>query len=119
MISDKLRNFIENQGISIRRFEEECGITQGLVNRIVSGKSKIISESIMDAISNRYPSFKSYILNEPVTEANDYDVSYGSNKNLTDIIRSNILLAESNKMLAEANKMLVDTNRELVLRVLS
>ena len=55
MFAARLREFIEYQGLSIRSFEEEAQITQGLVSRTIKNNLILSGENLIK-ITERWPS---------------------------------------------------------------
>jgi len=54
VFASRLREFIEYQGLSVRSFEEEAQITQGLVSRTIK-KNLVLSGENLIKISERWP----------------------------------------------------------------
>lgn len=51
---DRLKELIEELGISIREFTREAGISQGSINDVLNGRSESLSGKTLSAIRERY-----------------------------------------------------------------
>lgn len=132
MLKDRLKEFLDYKGISVRSFEKECGITTGIIARFLREEKADINVSVLKSISDTYKELNiDWLMSEEgdmiENIVHEPHVSYGTNdhsKMINELIsvnknisHSNVLLSEGINDLIASNKVLINSNEKLVNKI--